>query len=766
MPSIADERSYLDQDDPVRQGLDLIQQGLTIFDGDMRLVSCNRGFVTMFDLPHELARPGTRFEQINQYLARRGEFGPGDPDELVRVRIELARRFEPHYLERTRPNGQRISVEGHPLRSGGWVTIYSDITETWKQEQVLRARSDSLSDKLLMRTEAQARTNRELAAANRALQQTQASLQASESRIRTITGALPAHIAYVDRDYTYRFSNHRLDDVMSLGTANVLGRTVDETFPPATAQLLRRKLDAAFGGQVVTFDHVTHEGEPHAQAVRTTLSPETNGPGEVIGAFVLSINVSAEKAATEMQVRAKRMETSAQLTSGLAHDFSNILTVILGNLHRMGRDAAPAHAELLQSTERAARRGTRIIDNLMALLYRHRLDARRADVGKLLRDLVPLFSSLNERIGLELQLPAGDLIATVDEGALQDVVLNILFNAKDAIEMTSGQGRIILHAEIDGAGARSGAHGDGTLRITVTDTGEGFSDEALDCATDPFFSTKPQGKGSGLGLSMVRSIVDQAGGELQIGNLPGAGARVALAFPLPGAGAGSFAPDNLPALVLDDLHAPVAAPESSRPIGPIGPIGLTEPPDPNEFAAANANAQLPDGSVAPTTDTAETAETAGTTDTNGAADPTAPPLRAERAEPSAAGIVAEPTGPLALIVDDDAEIRVLLRERLSARGWSSVEAADADEAMALLEQLPAVAMLITDIVMPGSRNGLELALHVQRRHPRIGVLVVSGLPRGATLWQRARISFPVIRKPFDAATFDAQLLRATRGQPA
>jgi len=695
MPSSADERSPLEREDPVHQGLDLIQQGLTIFDGQMRLLTCNRGFVALFDLPENLARRGTRFEDINLYLARRGEYGPGDPDELVRVRIELARRFEPHYLERTRPGGQRISVEGHPLSSGGWVTIYSDISESWQQAEVLRARSDRLSDKLLMRTEAQATTNRELAAANRALQQTQASLQASESRMRTITSALPAHIAYVDRRYTYRFSNNRLEDIMSLGATDVLGRTVEHVFPAVTAQLLIEKLDVAFGGEVVTFDYPIHDGEPNAQWIRTTLSPESGHDGDVIGAFVLSINISTERAATEMQVRAKRMETSAQLTSGLAHDFSNILTVILGNLHRMGRDADAAQQELLRSTERAARRGTRIIDNLMALLYRHKLDARRVDVGKLLRDLLPLFSSLNDSIVLELQLPAGDLIATVDEGALQDVVLNILFNAKDAIEMTSGQGRITLHADIDGSSVERA----GTLRITVTDTGDGFSDEALECATEPFFSTKPQGKGSGLGLSMVRSIVDQAGGTLQIGNLPGAGARVALAFPL-------LLDDSSNGETLDRQEPaddPAPAPRSTTAPDP-------EPIDPVEVETL----------------TGQTGQ----------------------------------TGPLALIVDDDAEIRVLLRERLGAGGWSVVEAEDADEALALLAQLPAIAALITDIVMPGSRNGLELALHVQRHHPRTTVLLVSGLPRSATLWQRARICFPVIRKPFDAVTFDAQLARA------
>ncbi len=662
----AGKLSSLSEDDQINQGLDLIQQGFSIFDADMLLVKCNRSFVLMYDLPEELARRGATFEAINQYLACRGEFGPGDPVELVRTRVELAMRFEPHYLERTRPDGKRFAIEGHPLRQGGWVTIYSDITESWKQERVLKARSDVLSDKLLMHNEEQARTNRELAAANRALQEAKANLQASEARIRTITQALPAHIAYVDRHYTYRFSNNRLDDIMNIRAANVLGRQMSDVFPRDTYLVLREKIDVAFTGKMITVEYVVNAKKPHAQSIRTTLSPEFGPDGDVVGAFVLSINISAEKAATEMQVRAKRMETTAQLTSGLAHDFSNMLTIILGNLHRMSKGATAIQLELMRSTERAAKRGTRIIDNLMSLLYRHQLNAKEANISNVLRDLVPLFSSLNTDIRLDLQLPEDDIFATVDEGAIQDVVLNLLFNSKDSIEASVAKGIITLYATI----TADGSDMDELLQIIVTDSGEGFSKQALMLGSEPFFSTKPQGKGSGLGLSMVRSIAEQLGGTLEFSNVPDGGAIVTFSVP-------------------------------RRP----------RPLQKDQKNLVTTAARIPD------------------------------------LEQS-----------IVLIVDDNAEIRTLLRDYVAQMGLLAVEAAQVDEALTLLDQLDNIAVVISDIDMPGERHGLDLALHLEAIRPDISVLLISGLPRSSDLLESARKRFCVLRKPINPALFKSQLI--------
>jgi len=653
----------------VESGLNLIQQGLTVFNAKMELVMWNRHFIDLLDLPEEIIHHGATYSEINLFLAKRGEFGPGDPEELNRVRVERARAFEPHYFERVRPNGRMISVEGHPLAQGGWVAVYSDITETRRQEGILKARSDLLSDRLLQHSGKLAETNRQLAAANRALQETKDALEASEARIRTITRAMPAHIAYLDRNYVYRFTNDRFRDVMGLDRDALTGRSVTDTFPPQVFTEVKPAIDRALGGltAIVEYDMPGQNGE--VRSIRSTFTPEIDDNGDVPGTFVLSIDRTEEKAATELLVRTKRMETTAQLTSGLAHDFSNILTIVLVNLARIGKPGTEEtqRQELLRSTERAARRGTRIIDNLMTFLFRQRLNAKSTNVSAILRELVRLFrASIDDTIEVVLNLPADEIEACLDEGAFQDAVLNVLFNARDAIEGTRGAGTIFIDLDIlDGPERR--------IEVRVRDTGPGFSEEALQHGQEPFFTTKPQGKGSGLGLSMVRNFIDQSDGELLIGAGEEGGAEVRLIVPF----------------------APAPAPEE-------GPTGQQEPG----------------------------------------------PVLAE--------------GNLALVVDDDPEMRALLRDHAADLGYSVIEAGSGDEAERLVGQVPGIGLVVSDIIMPGALNGLDLAQSLRMSRPALPVLLVSGLPAADPTVVAARQAFPVLRKPFTRKAFAAALANMNR----
>jgi len=188
-------------------GLNLIQQALSIYDSDLRLVTGNRMFREMFDLPPRLTEPGARFEDTIRHLVERGEYGPiDDVEAAVATRVEQARAFAPHYMERTRANGRVISVEGAPLPEGGWITVYTDITHTKTQEELLRARSEELSDKLLAYAEELSATNRQLASTIAALQEAKRQVTETEARTRLTTEMMPAHIAHVGRDMTYTFS--------------------------------------------------------------------------------------------------------------------------------------------------------------------------------------------------------------------------------------------------------------------------------------------------------------------------------------------------------------------------------------------------------------------------------------------------------------------------------------------------------------------------------------------------------------------------------
>ena len=137
----------------IAAGLNLIQQAMSIFDSDLQLVLINRPMQQMFNLPNMLVQPGTSFEYVIRYLAERGEYGEiDDLESFVSNRVELARNFEAHYMERTRANGRVISVEGAPLPEGGWVTVYTDITDLKQSEKARREKALEQKTRLLQRT--------------------------------------------------------------------------------------------------------------------------------------------------------------------------------------------------------------------------------------------------------------------------------------------------------------------------------------------------------------------------------------------------------------------------------------------------------------------------------------------------------------------------------------------------------------------------------------------------------------------------------------
>ena len=237
MPSLWQNDEVLTEQDIslIESGLNLIQQGVTIYDSNLELVAWNRRFVEIYNLPNGLVKRGSTFEEVVKFLATKGEYGPGDIETLVEERVNRARMFEPHYLERKRPNGTSIAVEGHPLNNGGWVAVYTDVTAQKNQEELLKERSEFLSDRLLQDSSRLSETNRQLLAANRALEEVKNALTASEDRLHVINQSLPAHIAYLDRNLVYRFSNLRLRKFGASpendAKKEVVGKKMEDIFP-------------------------------------------------------------------------------------------------------------------------------------------------------------------------------------------------------------------------------------------------------------------------------------------------------------------------------------------------------------------------------------------------------------------------------------------------------------------------------------------------------------------------------------------------------
>jgi len=499
-----------------RAGLNLIQQALTIYDDELRLVICNRRFGEMFRLPSHLLTRGANFKDTIRHLVENGEYGDvGDITKFVQDRVDTARAFEPHYMERVRANGQIISVEGAPLSQGGWVAVYTDITRIKRQEDMLRGHSEELSGQLLNYAEELAAKNRQLEATNTALEQAKRELTEIEARTRLTTEMMPAHIAHVNLERRYTYSNRKLSSVMPERPSDIIGRTVAETLGAQAYVQLEEKLNRAFQGEANVFEFYD---DLSSRRIRTALTPDEKDK-KIVGVYILSMDVTEETQARSALQQASKRQMAAQLTNGLAHDFSNLLTIIMGAQSRLDKLLLGPDAHyLIDATKDAAARGGVLLNSIADMTGTRKLSPEDTHIPTLFERLTSLaWSALPKEIELVIKnsLPSENYL--LDNGMLQDSLLNLILNARDALE---GNGKIILSAqEIKNT----------WIEFTITDTGPGFSQDALKNAMNPFYTTKGT-EGTGLGLTMVYDMAKLSGGEVALNNNY-AGARVVLRLP-------------------------------------------------------------------------------------------------------------------------------------------------------------------------------------------------------------------------------------------
>jgi signal transduction histidine kinase len=254
--------------------------------------------------------------------------------------------------------------------------------------------------------------------------------------------------------------------------------------------------------------------------------------------------------AEDMLRQAQKMEAIGQLTAGIAHDFNNLMTVVIGNVERARRlmpdhDAAQL-AKALDGVQRGAERAAVLTHRLLAFGRRQPLSPRVSDVNVMLVHVVDtLRRTLGEKVRVTVDL-ANDLwTTTVDADALENAVINLAVNARDA--MPEGGDLVVLTRNLPSAHVRSAGLASGDyVEIAVSDTGTGMVPEVVARAFEPFFTTKPVGEGSGLGLSQVYGFAVQSGGTAIIDSTPGSGATIRLILPRAAAEDAAATPHGLP----------------------------------------------------------------------------------------------------------------------------------------------------------------------------------------------------------------------------
>ena len=615
------------------------------------------------------------------------------------------------------------------------------------------------------------------------------------SRLQAAVEHVPDGVAVFGRDGRLTLVNARF--------AQTLG------VPPALAQpgtLLQQvaaavSLDPPLLDSAAPAAPVAIEARQGARSLEVWRSQMPDG-GQMLAVADVTRRVAAEEEARQSQ----KMEVLGQMTGGVAHDFNNLLQVVSANLELLRTKLCRQGAAGVDNTAMLARldaavtgvaRGARLTRHLLAFARRQPLAPEPVDAARLVAGMEEMLRrTLGEMIGLELVVGGGLWFMRADPTQFENALLNLALNARDAMEGPDGlpKGRITIEAantSLDDAyAARVAEVSPGQyVMFAVTDTGCGMTPDEVSRATEPFYTTKQEGRGTGLGLPMVLGFAKQSGGHFQLYSEPGRGTTARLYIPR------TTAPDTRPEppapslpvgrkelvlLVEDDEGVRQAALDALKGLdyrvieaetadqalalledGCRPQLIFTDVVMPGQVSArqmvARAQALVPGVAVLFTS-----GYTQNSIVHNGQLDADVTLLskpwrldalaRAVRAALDGTRTRALPRRRV-LLVEDDEMVRMATADALAELGFDVLQAPTAAAALARLHPPPD--LMLTDLGLP-DQNGIVLVAEARRRIPGLPVVVASGEsepPEGDLIW---------LAKPYDVADLRNAVAKALR----
>ncbi|MFP2924179.1 response regulator [Pyxidicoccus sp. 3LG] len=686
----------------------------------------------------------------------------------------------------------------------------------------------------------------------RVLQEANWSLDAERLHLRRLFDQAPGFMCFLrGRQHVFEMVNMAYRQL--IGHRDVVGKPVREALPEVQGQGFFELLDGVVTTGEAFVGHgmkVLLQRQPGSlleeRHVDLVYQPIIEPDGTISGIFVQGHDITEQKRAqdelrryrehleelvrertqalevseterrqTEAALRqAQKMEAVGKLTGGVAHDFNNLLQVIGGNLQLLQRelgDSAPAQRRV-GTAMGAVERGAKLASQLLAFARQQPLDPTPINLGRLVRGMDDLLRrALGENVALETIIGGGLWNTYADPNQLENVILNLAINARDAME---GEGRLTLeagNAMLDDHYAQ--LHPDVTpgqyVMLAISDTGCGMPPEVMERAFEPFFTTKPEGRGTGLGLSMVYGFVKQTGGHVKLYSEVGHGTTIKIYLPrtlqveMPrteviaerveggtetllvvedDAEVRATAVELLTelgyrVLKAHDGQSALAVIQSGIPIDLLFTDVVMPGPLRSPELARQAKALLPDLEVLFTSGYTENAIVHG-----GRLDPgvhlLSKPYRredlarkirqllhgrqqriAERealAPPVKAPAPEQAESLRILLVEDDEHIRQPACELLEALGHDVRAATSAEEALGLLASGP-VDVLFTDVTLPGM-SGVDLARHAVRGVPGLRVIIASGHGRVTTDGD-GLTGTVLLPKPYDLTRIEQALAR-------
>lgn len=318
------------------------------------------------------------------------------------------------------------------------------------------------------------------------------------------------------------------------GVPEAAGRTTYQGFldrvHPADRERIRQEVDESVARghyKGLQFRAVTPSGEH--RWLMTAGRVERDARGEVSGLLGCLIDITERRRLEEHLLEAQRLDAVGQLAAGVAHNFNNLLAALIPALEVTAR-MAPAAAPMLGDLQGSALRAAQVVRQLTAFAGgRSRESTRTTDANEIARRVVDLARGVLDRaIQLDLTVSDEPALARVDGGELEHALMNLVLNARDALEDVIAEGRPARIAV--SVTASSWSHR--RVEVRVTDTGVGMPDEVIRRAIEPFFTTKPPGRGTGLGLSSAYAMVTAHGGQLDVDSVVGKGTTITIVLPV------------------------------------------------------------------------------------------------------------------------------------------------------------------------------------------------------------------------------------------
>ncbi len=361
-------------------------------------------------------------------------------------------------------------------------------------------------------------------------------LRDSNATLQAILKASPVGISVIDLERRVRLWSPANERIFGWTAQEVVGHpspTVpDDPRDPSRLAIQR----ALFGLTVTDFEAQRRRKDGTAIDLTFAAAPMRNEDGSITGVLVLTTDITDRKRLEAQLIQADKMQSVGRLAGGVAHDFNNLLTAIRGYSDLLLEDLtheSPGRSDV-EAIRQAADRAASLTSQLLAFSRRQVLAPEVLDINRVVAGVEPMLGRLiGEDVTLRTNLETDSGWVSADEGQLEQVIVNLAVNARDA--MPHGGTLVVETAsvELDGAYARRhlGVTPGPYVRLTVIDTGLGLDEATKSRIFEPFFTTKERGKGTGLGLAMVYGTVRQSGGHITVDSEPGQGTTFRVHLP-------------------------------------------------------------------------------------------------------------------------------------------------------------------------------------------------------------------------------------------